>query len=82
MNKLSEFLDFLDNRYVFRRVVFVFYALYLTPLVTYQAWEFAVTALSLKSTGMEIAAMVAAITAPFAAIAKFVIDMYSQARNK
>jgi hypothetical protein len=78
---ITELLDFLDNRTVFRRGVLLF-ILYMTWYVTESMKEFAVTALSLHYDGLSIGGIIAAITAPFAAIIKYTFELYSDARNK
>ena len=81
MTILRDFLDFLDNRTVFRRGVLMF-ILYMTWHITQAAWEFAVTALSLHYDGVSIGAIIAAVTAPFAAVIKYAFEMYTEARKQ
>lgn len=80
MNLTRDFLDFLDNRTVFRRGVLIF-VMFMTWHITQASWEFAVTALSLHYDGLSIGGIIAAVTAPFAAVIKYTFELYADARK-
>jgi flagellar biosynthesis protein FliR len=73
-----SFLDFIDSRAVIRRIVLGF-TLYMTWLVTHQAWAFAHTS---TFDGMGTAAVIAAIMAPTAALQGFAFSTYAKGRSE
>lgn len=68
-------LDFIDSRSVVRRGVLIF-TLWMTWWVTSTMIEFAVVAMANKYPGLEVAAIVAAIMAPTAALQGFAFQQY------
>lgn len=78
MSALTDFLDFIDERAVVRRCVLVF-TLYLTWMVTHQAWLFAATS---PFDGVGTAAVVAAVMTPVAGLQGFAFSSYSNGRKK
>jgi len=78
INPVKPFLDFIDNRAVVRRMV-LFFTLWMTYEITVSAWSFAGTS---TFDGIGTAAVIAAVTAPFAALQGFVFHSYSQGRKE
>ncbi|HEY6019806.1 MAG TPA: hypothetical protein VIY48_07845 [Candidatus Paceibacterota bacterium] len=79
MEALSKrFWDWIDGRAVIRRIV-LFVVLWMTWRVTVWSFEFAHDAM-IAGRGMEVAAMLAAVTMPFAALQAFVFKWYSDSR--
>lgn len=74
---MSRFLDFIDDRAVIRRLVLAF-TLYLTWLVTHQAWIFAATS---TFDGVGTAAIIAAIVVPVTGLQGFAFSSYSSGRK-
>ncbi len=74
---LERFWDFVDNRQVVRRLVLVV-AVHLTYVCTYWAMHFAETS---TRTGIDFAALVAAVTAPATAFAAFVFKVYIDGKS-
>jgi hypothetical protein len=77
---LTAFLDFLDNRSVFRRVAFIV-VLYGTLAVTDWAMQFARDWLASGKSGVEAGAVIVAVTGPFAALQGWVFKLYSETRQ-
>jgi hypothetical protein len=75
---IKRFWDWVDERAVVRRIVLAF-TLFMTADAVYQAWLF-----SRVSTfdGLGTAAVIAAVTAPVAALQKFAFDTYAKGREK
>lgn len=80
MRAVGQFLDFLDRRAVFRRVAFVV-VLMGTWRVTDWALGFADRWLLSPKAGIDSGAVIAAVTAPFAALQAAVLKWYSEARR-
>ena len=75
---ISQLLDFIDNRQVVRRVVLIV-AIHMTYAVTYWSMGFAETS---TRTGLDLAALIAAVTAPVTAFAGFVFKLYLDAKGE
>ena len=75
---ITRFWDWVDSRAVVRRIILVF-TLYMTWLVTHQAWLFAHTS---THDGIGTAAIIAAIMAPTAALQGFAFATYSKGRTE
>lgn len=73
----KRFWDWVDSRAIVRRSVLAF-TLWMTWLVTRDAWIFAHSS---TFDGMGTAAIVAAITAPVAALQGFAFSTYAKVRN-
>lgn len=73
----KAFLDFLDNRAVIRRIV-----LFVTLWMTWRSFAWAAQfADHTTRTGMDSAAMIAAVTAPVSALLGAVVKFYGDNRN-
>lgn len=75
---LERFWDWVDARAIIRRTV-LFVVLWMTWRVTEWSFSFAFDAMN-AGKGMEVAAMLAAVTMPFAALQAFVFKWYSDSR--
>lgn len=75
------FHDWVDNRAVVRRLVLAF-TLWMTYHVIESAWEFAVLAVGNHYDGVAVAAIIAAITAPVAALQGFAFQQYVNGRKE
>ena len=75
---ISRFWDWVDNRTVVRRIV-LGCTIYMTFEAVHQAWVF-----SKISTfdGLGTAAVIAAVTAPVAALQKYAFDTYAKGRTE
>ena len=78
---ITKFLDFVDNRAIFRRIAFVI-VLVMTWRITEWAMTFAEHWLNGTKTGMDAAAMIGAITVPFATLQGAVLKIYSDSRGQ
>lgn len=76
----DELWNWIDERAIVRRSV-LYFTLFMTFWMSYSSWEFAVTALALKYDGMSIAAIIAAVMVPTAALQKFAFDVYGLSRK-
>ena len=76
MRVVTSILDFIDNRAVIRRIVLLT-TVGMTVWVTRNAWAFA---LQSQFDGVGTAAVIAAVTAPLAALQGFAFSIYSQNR--
>lgn len=74
---IVRFWDWIDDRAVVRRAV-LFITLWMTYSITVQAWNFAHTS-TFDGTGT--AAVIAAVTAPFAALQAFVFNTYVKGKQ-
>ena len=72
MAAMNSFWDWVDSRAVVRRLV-LFITLWMTYEITIQAWVFAKSS---TFDGVGTAAVIAAVTAPFAALQGFVFSTY------
>lgn len=79
MHAVSKFLDFLDNRAVFRRLAFVV-VLVGTVRITAWAIEFAQLWLASNKSGADVGIVIAAVTGPFTALQTMVIKFYNEDR--
>lgn len=77
-NPLTVVLDFIDSRAVIRRVV-LGVTVWLTYEITVAAWNFAAHS---PFDGVGTAAVIAAVTAPFAALQGFAFHTYTQGRKE
>lgn len=75
---ISKFWDWVDNRSVIRRIV-----LFVTLWMTWASfmWAAGFAESTLKS-GLEVAAIIAAVTAPIAALQGFIFKVYAEGRGK
>lgn len=74
---MTRFWDWVDSRAVVRRSV-LFITLWMTYEITVQAWAFAHTS---TFDGVGTAAVIAAVTAPFAALQAFVFNSYVRGKQ-
>ena len=74
---MTHFWDWVDSRAVVRRTV-LFITLWMTYEITKQAWLFAHTS---SFDGVGTAAVIAAVTAPFAALQGFVFNSYVKGKS-
>jgi hypothetical protein len=74
---LGQFMDFIDERGVIRRIVLAI-AIWMTWAVSQWAMWYAV---GNARDGMEIATIIAAVTAPVTAFAGYVFKAYIESRN-
>ena len=74
---MTAFWDWVDKRAVVRRIV-LFVTLWMTWQITVQAWLFAYSS---TFDGMGTAAVIAAVTAPFAALQGFVFNSYVKGKS-
>jgi hypothetical protein len=77
-NWTTKFWDWVDSRAVVRRSV-LYFTLYMTATVTYQAWLFAHSS---TFDGLGTAAVIAAITAPTAALQTYAFRDYISGKGK
>ena len=75
---VTKFWDWVDSRAVVRRLILLF-TLYMTWLVTHQAWLFAHNS---GYDGVGTAAIIAAIMAPTAALQGFAFSAYTKGRTE
>lgn len=77
MNSLITSLwDWIDNRSVIRRAV-----LFVTLWMTWMAFDWAASfAITTTKTGIDTAAIIAAVTAPISALQGFIFKVYSDSR--
>jgi hypothetical protein len=77
MNTLiTNLWDWIDNRSVIRRVV-----LFVTLWMTWMAFDWAANfAITTTKTGIDTAAIIAAVTAPISALQGFIFKVYSDSR--
>lgn len=77
MKYLSKFWDFVDDRAIVRRIAF-----FVTLVMSWESFvwarDFATTT---AKTGAEVGLIIAAVTAPVAALQGFVLKVYSDARS-
>lgn len=74
---MKALLDFLDNRAVIRRIV-----LFVTLWMTWRGFEWAGQfASTTPKSGLEVAAIITAVTAPVAALQAAVFKVYSSSRG-
>lgn len=71
------FLEFLDNRSVFRRIAFI-WMMWLTTHATLWCFEFA--AVKAFPDGVQTAAVIAAVMAPVAGLQAAIFKWYSESR--
>ena len=76
---IEKFWNWIDSRSVVRRIVLFFTVFYMTPTVTYSAWLFAHSS---HFDGIGTAAIIAAITAPTAALQGFAFRDYINGKGK
>lgn len=75
---LKAFLDFLDNRAVFRRVAFM-----VSVWMTWAAFEWAKDfAINTTRDGLQIAAIIGAVTAPISALCGYTFKVYTDDRTQ
>lgn len=74
----SAFLEFLDNRSVFRRLAFV-WMMWLTTKATMWCFDFA--AVKAFPDGVQTAAVIAAVMAPIAGLQAAIFKWYSETRQ-
>lgn len=72
MAAMNSFWDWVDSRAVVRRLV-LFITLWMTYEITIQAWVFAKSS---TFDGVGTAAVIAAVTAPFATLQGWVFSIY------
>lgn len=75
---IRDFWDWIDSRAIVRRMILAF-TLYMTWLVTHQAWVFAHNS---GYDGIGTAAIIAAIMAPTAALQGFAFANYTKGRSE
>ena len=75
---MERFWNWIDSRSVIRRIV-LFVTLWMTWAAFAWAAGFAET--TLKS-GIEVAAIIGAVTAPIAALQAFIFKIYAEGRNE
>jgi hypothetical protein len=77
MRYLTAFWDFVDRRAIVRRIAF-----FVTLVMSWESFvwarDFATTT---AKTGAEVGLIIAAVTAPVAALQGFVLKVYSDARS-
>ena len=78
MGLIRAFLEFLDNRSVFRRVAFV-WMMWLTTTATLWCFEYAGS--KTFGDGMQTAAVIAAVMAPIAGLQAAIFKWYSESRS-
>lgn len=77
---VSRFLDFLDNRQIFRRIAFVA-VLAMTWEITQWAMGFAQSWLASNKSGVDVGTVIGAVTLPFAALQGVVLKIYTDSRG-
>jgi hypothetical protein len=78
LDRLNAFWDWVDNRAIIRRLSFG-----VTVWMTYQSFQWATEFASTTSKdGAEVGLIIAAVTAPIAALQAFVTSTYSSSRDK
>jgi hypothetical protein len=74
---LSDFWDFVDKRAIVRRTT-----LFITVYMSYVAFQWAATfATATDKDGAEVGLIIAAVTAPIAALQGYVFKLYSENRG-
>lgn len=73
---MARFWDWIDSRSIIRRIV-LFVTLWMTWESFMWAAQFAETT---SKTGVEVAAIIAAVTAPVAALQAFIFKVYADGR--
>lgn len=74
---IERFWNLVDQRHIVRRVAF-----FVTLWMTWRAFTWAaVFAETSSRTGMDVAAIIAAVTAPIAALQGYVFSQYGQGRK-
>lgn len=74
----TSFLEFLDNRFVFRRVAFC----WMMWLTTYASmWSFDFARSTAYSNGVEMAAVIGAVMGPIAVLQGAIFKWYQEARG-
>ena len=69
---IARFWDWVDNRYIFRRLILVY-----TMWLTYVSYEWAAHfAMTTTKTGAEVGLIVAAVTAPITALQGYSFRLY------
>lgn len=77
MEYLKAFLDFIDNRVVVRRIV-----LFITLWLTWDSYKWAALfAVTTDKAGVEVAAIIAAVTAPISVLQGFIFKVYTDVRT-
>ena len=80
MKYVVNFLDFIDTRAVIRRIV-----LGVTLWMTWESYTWAATfaesAVAHGKTGMDYAALIAAVTLPISALQGYVFKVYAEGRE-
>lgn len=75
---IARFWEWVDSRSVIRRIV-----LFVTLWMTWAAFAWAAGfAEGTTKSGMEVAAIIAAVTAPIAALQGYVFKVYAEGRNE
>lgn len=78
MSIVPRFWDWVDQRSVVRRLV-----LFTTLWMTWQAFTWAgVFATTTDKPGMDVAAIIAAVTAPISLLQGYVFQVYAKGRNE
>lgn len=79
MNRLARLWDWIDERDIDKHAlsVGIFYG-----TIKLTAWAMAFAALHPEKTGIEVAAIIAAVTAPYMALQAAAIKFYFEARAK
>lgn len=77
---VSKFLDFLDQRAVFRRAAFIVIML-MTWRITDWATAFAQSWLGSGKSGADVGIVIGAVTAPFATLQAVALKVYSDSRG-
>lgn len=77
MQAIERFWNWIDSRSIVRRIV-----LFVTLWMTWEAFQWAAGfAQSSTKAGIDIAAIIAAVTAPISVLQGYVFKVYSDARN-
>lgn len=75
---ITRFWDWVDSRSITRRIV-----LFVTLWMTWAAFIWAAGfAEATDKAGLEVAAIIAAVTAPIAALQGFIFKVYAEGRNE
>lgn len=78
MNPATALWDWIDSRRVVRRVV-----LFITLWMTWQAFTWAgVFAMTTDKPGIDVAAIIAAVTAPISILQGYVFQVYAKGRDE
>lgn len=74
---VGRFWDWIDSRHIVRRIAF-----FVTLWMTWQSFAWAaVFAETTARTGMDVAAIITAVTAPIAALQGYIFSAYNQGRK-